>query len=152
MCYFKSISSVCKSEINPDCPDLDKEEKCVVQCSSSLIECISDCDSDQDCISKCNRSHSFCLNSCPCHQDCYLGCFGCLNSICLDKSVLILSTVKPANTPQLVTFDGQVQNINFNYDYETEVFRSCSVSFKNELYVFGGDYHRDQVACMSHRL
>ena len=36
-------------------------------------------------------------------------------------------------------------NLNFKLGERTEVFRSCSVNFKGEMLIFGGDRQRQQV-------
>ena len=37
-------------------------------------------------------------------------------------------------------------NLNFKLGERTEVFRSCSVNFKGEMLIFGGDRQRQQVS------
>ena len=36
-------------------------------------------------------------------------------------------------------------DINFTYDANTEVYRSCAASLNDEMWVFGGDDQRRQV-------
>lgn len=36
-------------------------------------------------------------------------------------------------------------NLNFKLGERTEIFRSCSVNFKGEMLIFGGDRQRQQV-------
>ena len=40
-------------------------------------------------------------------------------------------------------------NLNFKLGEQTEVFRSCSVNFKGEMLVLGGDRQRQQVGSLT---
>ena len=40
----------------------------------------------------------------------------------------------------------EITDFDFTYDEETEVFRSCSVVWQNENYIFGGNSKRRQIA------
>ena len=40
----------------------------------------------------------------------------------------------------------KITGFKFEYDYETEVYKSCSVIWQNENYVFGGENQKRQIA------
>ena len=63
------------------------------------------------------------------------------------RSFLVLNTALPKSTPLLMADNGEVNlNLNFKIGERTEVFRSCSVNFKGEMLIFGGDRQRQQVS------
>ena len=54
--------------------------------------------------------------------------------------VLILSTFRPASVPVLTNSAAHVdKDLNFEIDDKAQVFKSCSLTWQNELFVFGGD-------------
>ena len=102
-----------------------------------------------------------CIDACPCRGQCPAGCDKCQNPICyftyvLAKclsniwsysSVLILSTYKAASVPVLTNAAGRDdKDFNFEIDEEAEVDRSCSLTWQNELYVFGGSSDKTQIS------
>ena len=66
-------------------------------------------------------------------------------SVCMD--VLILNTCSPSNLPMITNADGKQETLlSFTMGANTQVDRSCSMTWKGEHYVFGGDDERRQVS------
>ena len=84
---------------------------------------------------------------CPCGIECPNGCVDGCSSLYCERSFLVLNTALPKSTPLLMEDSGEV-NLKFNFQLgeKTEVFRSCSVNFKGEMLIFGGDRQRRQVS------
>ena len=60
--------------------------------------------------------------------------------------MLILSTQEAASVPVLTNAAGRDdKDFNFEIDEEAEVYGSCSLTWENELYVFGGSTKRTQI-------
>ena len=58
-----------------------------------------------------------------------------------------MSTSNAANVPVLANAAGREdKDFNFEIDEEAEVYGSCSLTWQNELYVFGGDTQRTQIS------
>ena len=130
--------------------DYDLGQTCVGYCENDYLLCLQSCDSsDVNCLSTCGRNQIGCTESCPCNIDCIVGCRGCENPICpTRKSVLVLSTSDSSNVPVLINYDGGVnENLHFELDDGTEVYRSCSALLNGEFYVIGGGNtgYKDQV-------
>ena len=63
------------------------------------------------------------------------------------SEVLILSTDKAESVPVLTNAAGREdKDFNFEIDKEAEVFYSCSLTWQNELYVFGGRPKKTQIS------
>ena len=87
------------------------------------------------------------IQGCPCGIDCPAGCLDNCSSRYCERSFLVLNTALPKSTPLLMADTGEVNlNLNFKLGERTEVFRSCSVNFKGEMLIFGGDRQRQQVS------
>ena len=62
-------------------------------------------------------------------------------------SVLILSTALRDNIPVILTTLGQAdKSFDFSYASSAEVYKSCSVTFQNEYFVFGGYKQKRQIS------
>ena len=57
-----------------------------------------------------------------------------------------MNTYNAANVPVLTNVAGDEKDFNFDVDGEAEVFRSCSLTWENELYVFGGNSKQTQIS------
>ena len=73
------------------------------------------------------------------------------------SEVLILSTYKTASVPGVPVLTNAAaredKDFNFEIDEEVDVLNSCSLTWKNELYVFGGiKWHRQISKVTSCRL
>ena len=61
--------------------------------------------------------------------------------------VLILSTFYTTTLPVLTDSNGKKEELNkFMFDSNTEVLRSCSLTWRGEHYVFGGEKFRRQIS------
>ena len=90
------------------------------------------------------------IQGCPCGIDCPAGCLDNCSSRYCERSFLVLNTALSKSTPLLMTDSGEVNlNLNFKLGERTEVFRSCSVNFKGDMLIFGGDRQRQQVGELS---
>ena len=130
--------------------------------------CLLDCESDDSlCVSGCAREYDTNLTKCPCKSGCPDGC-PCPKYECPDSGkseVLILNTHKMfthSNVPVITNSSGNkfyiIRLIILIYkgredrDFEliinddTEVYLSCSVTFKNELFIFGGAQRKQQIS------
>ena len=63
----------------------------------------------------------------------------------IEKDVLVLSTTNGEKQPMVISFNGDYREAEFQFGRRTEVFRSCSIEYKNQFYVFGGERYSDQV-------
>ena len=69
-----------------------------------------------------------------------------LKSFLFSSEVLILSTYKAASVPVLTNAAGRDdKDFNFEIDENAAVKGSCSLTWENELYVFGGRYESTQI-------
>ena len=61
-----------------------------------------------------------------------------------NTSILILNDQSERNIPVITDSTGKTeyagQDFNFHSGYRTEIKQSCSVTFRGEFYVFGGDF------------
>ena len=61
-----------------------------------------------------------------------------------NTSILIFNDFSERNIPVITDSTGKAEfagrDFNFNSGFRTEVSRSCSVPFRGEFYVFGGDW------------
>ena len=63
------------------------------------------------------------------------------------STVLILSTYKAESVPVLTNAAGREdKDFNFEIDAKAEVYHSCSLTWKNELYVFSGYNKKTQIS------
>ena len=71
-----------------------------------------------------------------------------------NTSILILNDGSERNIPVITDSTGKVEyrgrDFHFHYGRGTEVYASCSVKFRNEFYVFGGEQNhgkrKDQIS------
>lgn len=154
-------SSEIRDLSNRTCPDVELGEKCEDQCYLVFLECVENCETNE-CISECNRSVTECEADCPCQTNCPDGCTGCSHPICgtqtttstttttttlSEFAILVLNTYKSANKPILLNSNGQVTiETTFEFGENTEVYGSCSATFQNEFYVFGGYREEYQIS------
>ena len=61
--------------------------------------------------------------------------------------MLILNTFSSATVPILTNAAAKNDmDLNFSIDEEAEVYKSCSLSWENELFIFGGSSKRTQIS------
>ncbi|CBY32926.1 unnamed protein product [Oikopleura dioica] len=82
-------------------------------------------------------SNSFCDNL-DCNSQCYRDFANCLDECINDKTILILKTHSDPIWSHTFNWGGQATAADFELGSSTQVSYSCSVTFKNENYVFGG--------------
>ena len=110
-----------------------------------LLRCVP---GDLDCIGGCLTIYNESINDCPCHANCPDGC-PCPDYDC-QRTVLILNTKDATNVPVLTNSAGlEDREFHFAIDNDVEVTYSCSITWQNELYVFGGHLKRTQVSKMT---
>ena len=115
---------------------------------------------DIDCLAQCSRDYDENIENCPCRANCPTGCpcpgFQCSSTTTQitnttttqltttttpgkPKTAVLILHSKPGNVPIITDFNGRDdRNFRFNYGEDTTVYMSCSVTFQNEFYVFGG--------------
>lgn len=65
----------------------------------------------------------------------------------LATDVLVLNTRRVFNAPLVINSSGREdRDILFEFGEETEVAYSCSLTWKNEHYIFGGDARKTQIS------
>ena len=85
---------------------------------------------------------------CPCQSGCPDGC-PCPDYVCPSTSpdILILNTFSSSNLPRLTNSNGKDDSdIDFIMGENTQVERSCSLTWRGEHYVFGGSSKEKQVS------
>ena len=134
--YISNLKSSFSSKPQANkCNDICKTEHdiCKIPCSS-IVTCY-----------ECDTKMIECIDSCPCRGQCPAGCDGCQNSVC--PLVLILSNYKAESVPVLTNEAGREdKDFNFEIDEEAQVWGSCSLTWENELYVFGGLNKKTQIS------
>lgn len=130
---------------------------CVLSCSTG----------DFACNGKCFREYTQNLELCPCQSGCPNGCpcevYECPESTTglstttansmtttapsLATDVLVLSTINSDSVP-IITNANEKKDRNFFFLYgeETEVKYACSLTWMNELYVFGESSNKKQIS------
>jgi len=132
---------VCVCGENSTTPQNEENlEKCKLEKSIDLGQCIIDCKNDESCKQSCVNLFEAQYESCPCQDDCRFGCpcdsFNCQPD---KKSVLVLNTSLSSNKPVLIKFDGGVEEkLDFTMGTDTSALRSCSATLNGESFVFGG--------------
>merc|ERR1711892_844802 len=129
-------------------------------------DCVYTCPpADFSCVGLCARDYEEGLQGCPCQPGCPLGCpcdNYCSNLTTAPTTsstvqstttvadlpvVLILSTYQAASLPVLTNSDGfEDRDFNFEVDERSEVYNSCSLTWENELFVFGGYKRKTQIS------
>ena len=125
--------------------------------SQCLISCPP---SDLICLATCGRDFEANLQNCPCQVKCPNGCpcpeYACSDvndtttsftttaqttSAELKTSVLVLSTSHRNNPPVITNGNGRFDTNNFLFMYgeNTWAHYSCSLTYQNQFYLFGGD-------------
>ena len=138
-----------------------------VQCSDFYERlysiCILNCSAgDLLCMASCSRDLETNLEECPCRSQCPNGC-PCPSYDCPEEltttmstpttvsttttttpakprnSILVLSTNGGYKAPVITDANGREHyNFFFRFGESTSVYYSCSMTFRNEFYVFGG--------------
>ena len=136
------------------------------------MECLFNCPhGDTVCVAKCSRDFNSNLLQCPCQPGCPDGCpcpeYQCpstttpvttttstttsLNTttaVPTYTAVLILNTQRFAPTPPVITDSAgrDEKDFDFSMGENTQVWGSCSMTFKNQHFVFGGETETKQIS------
>ena len=141
----------CAGCVSPFCTCADFEDnldyqECKKAADNEAGICADECDIDDvDCIVKCYTDRVDQIKECPCQEKCPNGC-PCDNYECqhgpidiTDKAVLVLNTYTPYSGAILLDFNGkEIDGLGFEFGENAYADRSCSVTYKDEHYVFGG--------------
>ena len=137
---------------------------CQNQCTGGYAQCAVGCDGyDYACFSDCTRTLEQCFQRCPCQEECPRGCpcpaFQCSGSTStsfttettppmeMSTNVLILNTFSPSNRPLIINASGELgSGFTFSFGDKTEAYRSCSITWQKELFVFGGRFEQTQIS------
>ena len=157
---FKDCPNGCDDCLTPFCKCHDYETSLnYLECSDFYEglyhECMFNCPAnDWHCIAACSRELDENLKNCPCRSLCPNGC-PCPNYECPEvtttaastettpakrkNSVLVLSTYDGYKHPVITDANGR-ENYNFYFRFgeNTSIYYSCSMIYKNDLFVFGG--------------
>jgi hypothetical protein len=112
-----------------------------------FVSCVSNCqESDASCIATCTRQYDSNIKTCPCEEECPNGCpcptFQC--SAVKNKPILVLNTYSHENAPVIINQD--VHDFYFELGQGTEVYASCSITWQNQHFIFGGDKEKRQIS------
>ena len=130
--------------------------------------CLLNCPAgDTLCYAKCSREYADNVLKCPCEPGCPDGC-PCPEYVCpvttttaltttaetttttfpaLRTDVLILNTAFEVNVPVITNaYAREDRNFYFLMGENTQVYGSCSVTYKNEHFVFGGFTEEKQIS------
>ena len=141
------------------CKDFENNEdfkRCKNRFDEDYARCLAGCvPADFDCLGDCSRDYQIGIDTCPCQNDCPHGC-PCPNYQCesveleSNTEVLILSTRFPEHVPIITNTTGRSdRNFFFLYEDETQVSGSCGVTWRNQLFIFGGNNHTRQISKLS---
>ena len=120
---------------------------CENQALDEYYACLGECvPPGPECLSNCNRIYDENFNNCPCQQNCPDGC-PCPNFECTDpRAVLVLNSYYGPNVPVLIDAEGRFDtNLVTQFGEETQVHGSCSVTYRNKFYIFGGQFQKRQI-------
>ena len=143
----------CVSPRKPDCKCFEGFEMTNASVCIDVDECQKEpCDQIAKCV---NSQGSF---SCTCNDNssgdgfscsCYSG-FIINGTSCIDvekKAILVLNTNDGFRKPLLFDDEGRsYPNFTMKFGENTEVWHSCSVTFRNRFYVFGGGNQKRQIS------
>ena len=62
---------------------------------------------------------------------------------------MLLNQYGDGRVPLLLHTEGGAKQVDFTYNFMTEVWKSCSVHFQGEVYVFGGQTKGTQISKIS---
>ena len=126
---------------------------CEKVANSNYSICISKCDHGEinACVAACNNSYNDEIEKCPCGAQCPNGC-PCPEYDCNDTpetqsdTILVFNKYSSSNKPFLTNISGVSDfDIKFEVETFTDVAYACSVSWKNQIYLFGGNKYHTQI-------
>ena len=129
--------------------------------------CIRNCPTgDLICVGQCSRSYQDNILQCPCQSGCPNGC-PCDEYVCPTVTtsttntmtttaaspktdVLVLSTYNKVNVPIITNASGRDdRNFYFMMGNNTEVRYACSLTWRNQHFVFGGNSQKTQISMIN---
>ena len=110
--------------------------------NSSVCVDVDECQ-NEPCDKNANCTNNLGSFSCSCRTG-YLGDgISCKER----KTVLVLSSYENNRKPLLIDAKGRRdRNLVVSFGEQTEVYKSCSVTYRNRFYVFGGERHERQIS------
>ena len=101
-----------------------------------------------DCQLDCNRQFAAALNQCPCYDECPNGCDACANDICDNKKlrVLVLNSSYGSQFLLRPYEPAEANQVDFNYESDTEAYFSCGATYRGKSLVFGGVKQTRQIS------
>ena len=139
------------------CRNIDSNQD-FLQCEDKFqqiyLQCIVGCPHDDYlCLPNCNRDYEINLRDCPCQENCPNGC-PCPNYTCgaappvvQNKTVLILNSYDEWRPAMLINGSGKRQELScFEHDDISEAYKSCSLVWENQLYIYGSRDHKRQIS------
>ena len=127
--------------------DVDIGLECKISFDQIYVSCVSNCqESDAVCIASCARDYDASIKTCPCEEGCLDGC-PCPTYQCpalKNKPILVLSTYAQESLPIIINQD--TDNFYFEFEQRTEAYGSCSVTWQNKHFIFGGDKDKRQIS------
>ena len=143
---------------------------CLDSVEETYVRCLLDCDHETDCLAECVREYEENKKVCPCEENCPNGC-PCPQYDCTQtESTTQLATTTPKisknlvlvlNTwrepighdgphkkyPHLVSQEGgATTGFKFEYGENTGAAVSCAITWRNQFYIFGGEFTDNQVS------
>ena len=110
--------------------------------------CVYSCtNGDLVCNGNCFREYTANLEQCPCRSGCPNGCPGDVYECPETTDVLVLNTQSLSNVPIITNALGR-EDSDFVFDFGegTEAYGSCSLTWQNEHFVFGGTNNKTQIS------
>ena len=140
------------------------------------VQCILGCSHDDDsCLPDCNREYKANIEECPCQENCPNGCpcpnYTCPGTTSLSKTttaatltttttttmtttpaaqnqtVLVLNSWNGWQPAMLINPNGGHEQLScFTHESNSEASVSCSLTWNNEMYIFGGERNKRQIS------
>ena len=99
------------------------------------------------CLSDCNRIYDENYKDCPCQENCPGGC-PCPNFECtFGQTALVLNSYYGPNVPVIIDANGRFDSdLVTEFGDETQAHGSCSLTYRNRFYIFGGQFEKRQIS------
>ena len=135
--------SSCAEDFNPDA------DACRNESDVNLSACLTACDlDDTSCRSACNREYTDALSQCPCQENCPHGC-PCSGFECPSwqnaTSLLTLHWYDQSTEPLVIQTSDDYRRAAFDVPASAQIHYSCSLTWRNEMFIFGGEDQPRQI-------